>query len=151
MSIINLHAAFGVIGIGAMTALPAFSGEPRSILCSVNTCSLNSFYLATSQSDPLHCLNGSFLLEVRIESEVMKMDGVGPEKRDRVLFGELPLQISDMVAEGYRAGEKSDEHVVVAQLFVDKEWSGGEFSLVEIDLQTSGDTTVMAGTCEEET
>ncbi|MEP2718386.1 hypothetical protein [Pseudophaeobacter sp.] len=79
------------------------------------------------------------------------MDAVGSEKRDRVLFGELPLQTNDLVAEGYRASEQSDEHVVVAQLSVDKEWSGGEFSLVEIDLQTSGDTTVVAGSCEEET
>ncbi|MGR3733625.1 hypothetical protein [Pseudophaeobacter sp.] len=147
----KLHAAIGAIGIGAMTVLPAYSAEPKSILCSVNTCSLNSFYLATGRGDPLECLNGSFLLEVSIEGDVLKMDAVGSVKRERVFFGELPLQTTDPFTEELRAVDQTDEHVVVATLFVDKEWTGGEFSLVEVDRHISGDTTMIAGTCEKET
>lgn len=148
---IKLLAATGAIGMGAMAAFPAWSVEPKSILCSVNTCSLNSFYLATGRGDAVDCLDEAFLLEVSIEGNVLRMDAVGSEKRERVFFGEIPLQSKGLFAGDHQAVDQTDEHLVVAQLFVDKEWSFGEFSLVEVDLEAAGETTVIAGTCEEET
>lgn len=147
---IKLHAAIGAVGIGTIMALPAFSAEKQSILCSPNTCSLNAFYLATGRGDPLECLDGSFLLEISVESDVLIMNSVGSVKRERVLFGELPLQSADQSGGSFRAFHQSPEKMVVATLDVYDSWSSGEFSLVETDLSPWGTTTVIAGICEEE-
>ena len=136
--------------MGAMTAFPAFSSEPKSILCSVNTCSLNSFYLATGRAEPIDCLDGAFLLEVSIEGGFLKMHGVGPVKRERDFFDEFPLQTADPSLGEYRALLQNDVSMAVAALDVFDEWSVGEFTLTAFDLRPFGDTTVIAGTCEEE-